>query len=158
MSNYKIGLGGLQIQRDHYTHGDNIEFEFKEATLQLNKNGGHIFITGNIEIWNDTRQEPEKKLYVSLSEVEEEPAIASIVATKKESKVNTSLKVESFKLLVYPNSFDTQINVNFYLEKAVSISVTDMQGRITYKKNNLSFNKGTQTYSFNNNFHLALIF
>lgn len=141
---------------DHYSQGKKIELEFKEATLQLNQSNGKTFITGNIQMWNSTRQEPDKKIYISLSEVSEQnaPAVLASNSNKEGIMSNTLQKAEDFKLMAYPNPFDTQINLNFYIENAgqANLMVTDMQGRVVYKKSNLSFAKGAQNYSFSNSF------
>lgn len=134
---------------DHYSRGKLMEFEFKEACLQVNNLEGQVYINGNLQLWSKERQEPDKKLYLSLQEVNSPP---QQMATQQQNKLDPTLandELHLHRLAAYPNPFQNEVNLSFYLEEdaKVTISIVNMQGIKVQQHKGLNFSAGKNQYS-----------
>lgn len=130
-----------------------MEFEFKEARLQVNNLDGQVYINGNLQLWSKERQEPHKKLYLSLQEVKAKQPKQMVA--QQQSKLDPTLLNDELiaqKLEAYPNPFQNEVNMSFYLEQdaKVTISLLNMQGVKVQQEKGLSFKAGKNQHTLTN--------
>ncbi len=113
---------------NHYSPVKPLLYEFRDAKLQvLGVEGQLLTLAGNVTLWNVQQREPENPVYISLTKKATLPV-----------EVINGEQLPIFKnLAIYPNPFNQQFTVEFNLEKQshVNIELSDVNGKILYKRN-----------------------
>ena len=94
---------------------------FKQANLQLDKIGDSVYLSGNIQQFIPSRNEPAKPLFLAL--------------VRSKASTGNSLKyVEEPPLRAYPNPFGSTISIDFELKEAsnVTTELLTMDGKVVY--------------------------
>ncbi len=73
------------FRTDHYSPHQPVLFSFRQARLQVIKQGDSVYLSGNIQLWSPQRNEPEKPISVSLHRIQG--------AKEELSPINDSLKI-----------------------------------------------------------------
>ena len=91
----------------------------KQANLQLDKIGDSVYLSGNIEQFIPSRNEPSKPLYIAL--------IRTIASNKE-------ILVKETPLRAYPNPFGSNITIDFELKETckVTTQLLTMDGKVVY--------------------------
>ena len=91
---------------------------FKNATLQLDKIGDSVYLSGNIQQFIPNRNEPSKPLYLALVR----------------TKLDNSKLVSQELLKAYPNPFNNIINIDFELKETCTVStqIVTLEGKVIY--------------------------
>ena len=141
-------------KQDHYNIKAPNRLRFKNASLQLVSITDSVYLAGNIHLYSNTYNEPEKPMYVILTKLPSKLSKVEKSDVFAKSKVNTpaDLNIESdvINLLAYPNPFRNSCNIAFNLEKdgVVTIKLADLSGRVLYHKKE-QFSKGKHTSVLN---------
>ncbi len=114
-------LNTSQLLTDRYLPGRQGTYTFKDARLQLNAKDDSVFLSGNVDVYSEQMQEPEKPITLVLVRVADKPVKAADVQ-------------EGILLSVYPNPFTDVLNVSFALSRPrkVNTLLYDMEGRLVY--------------------------
>lgn len=102
---------------------------FQKAFLQLNHSDTTVYLSGNIQEFIPTRNEPSKPLFLALQRVE-----------ASNNKGNINLSNEDGSLLVstplhaYPNPFGANLTIDFELKETckVSTQLITLNGKVVY--------------------------
>jgi len=120
------------IHTDRYSRHYAKKWKFNNAILEKTETDSISYLTGNIRQYDVKQKEPGKPLYVSL---------------QKNKFSQSTIQTEEF-FITYPNPFDGEINILFYLENEqnVKFSVYGINGKL-YDSQNLGLLKaGTHNY------------
>ena len=118
---------------DHYHTTAPANYEFRNAHLQIAKAADTVLLSGNLQLWSLTQNEPEKPIYITLSRIK---AFASY--DEKDAKTNDADRdslVTGF--VAYPNPFSNNFSVKFTTRKKVSGTLTlteELSGKLIYRK------------------------
>jgi hypothetical protein len=123
-------------RKDHYSPNLAISYNFQNAKLNILQQEDSIYIAGNIEMFSPYRGEPSKPIFVILSR----PALKQLE--------NVDLQLTAF-----PNPFNSQINAQFNLPKAASVSVQlyNINGELKYTNEAGILQKGYYSLTISNN-------
>lgn len=126
---------------DHYNTKSPNNLEFKNAQLQLMKNGDTVFINGNLQLYSDKHKEPEKPMYIMLTRVSKSSG----------NENNFSSKADSVHFIVFPNPFTSNLQVRYTLKHPalVSLLVSNLlNAGIIYKSAAQLMSAGEHTSTF----------
>jgi hypothetical protein len=147
-----IVFNGTSYSKSHHYRPKGELLEFKDASLQLMKNGDIVYLTGNLKLWSPARNEPGKPAYIRLTrifadEIKSEHKNSTMLA--ETHRYDGSLQSQS-QLFTYPNPFTNQLTVSFSLDSAakVTISLISVSGVILSKKQNISLGPGKHMHVF----------
>ena len=128
---------------DHYSLETPIQYQFKNASLQVVKQKDSVYLAGNIQLWSVNRKEPEKPLFISL--VKKSDGVRSISTLAAQSPEVKNAAITEF--IVYPNPFAGSVQVNFSLEQDgnVGVNIADLSGRIVYSNTSKRLTAGKQS-------------
>ncbi|QEK52460.1 T9SS type A sorting domain-containing protein [Pedobacter aquae] len=126
---------------DHYSAKKEVDFVFKNAQLQLLNLSDSTYLAGNIQLWSNYHNEPEKPMYVSL--------VKKANLTIEQPKLDIQI---SQNLTVYPNPFSNSLSFNILLEKEslLNIALTSIDGKILYTET-LKMPTGQQSHTLQAN-------
>ncbi len=113
----------MQYSKTNHYSQDKVELAvFKQANLQLDKIGDSVYLSGNINQFIPSRNEPAKPLFLAL------------VRTKAATGSNANNYVAEQPLRTYPNPFGNTITLDFKLEKTCNVStqLLTMDGKVVY--------------------------
>lgn len=105
---------------------------FKQATLQLNRIGDSVYLSGNLEEFIPHRNEPSKPLYLALV---------------RTSKCLNQVVTNEEPLHVYPNPFVSKITLDFELKEntKVSTELRRLDGKVIYSIPACTLSAGSYT-------------
>lgn len=127
-----IRADGLSFKRDG-AFGEEVIWELKSITFMETEVGEDTYLFGDAVIWSPELKEPGEKVQIVLY---------------KGPKSTSNTLTESFdvdQLKAYPNPFNQQVNIEFYLQdnSTVSLYITDENGQIVKSVlNNENLEKG----------------
>jgi hypothetical protein len=99
---------------DHYNQTSANQLEFKNASLQLIRNNGMVYLQGNLQLFSETHNEPEKPEFVLLVRT----------ASLPDSIDNKSdLTADSAQFTAYPNPFTDRIQFQYNLRQACTVQL-----------------------------------
>lgn len=123
---------------EHYNGNKPVNYEFREAKLQLVQSQESLFLVGNLQLYNIKERENEKPMYLIL---EQKQATTSDVPEIISS------------VLIYPNPVINDFNLSFDLAKAadVTMKIYNMAGRELYNEQWRNLEQGKQIKTLNLN-------
>ncbi|MES2239431.1 MAG: T9SS type A sorting domain-containing protein [Bacteroidota bacterium] len=123
---------------EHYNGNKPVNYEFREAKLQLVQSQESLFLVGNLQLYNIKERENEKPMYLILEQ--------------KQAKTSHVPEVIS-SVVIYPNPVLNDFNLSFDLAQAadVTMSIYNMNARELYSEQwkNLEQGKQTKTLDLN---------
>jgi hypothetical protein len=139
---------------DHYHSGKPVTWNFKKATLQVNKTDSAVNLIGNIQMYTPDYMEPGKPMYINLSRDLYNNNFP-IGGLQKNRKKDAAL-VHDVK--IFPNPFNNEFRVIYTLkeESEVNIEMYSMSGKLLYKSNFGTMPAGENTHSVNLNIPAGL--
>lgn len=110
-------------QKDHYNQKRPGSYGFRQAALNKITTADSVFLAGNVQLWSNSMNEPEKPVFISLTKVK-----AAITAT------TDNRDGARRRLVAYPNPFDQFFRLQFTLERksVCVVSLLDINGRTLY--------------------------
>ena len=139
-------------KKDHYHTVEPKVFEFRDARLQLVKQGDTVFLAGDVQLYSLEDKEPGRPTYISLvrnianhSAITTRPSSEQEMQDKGLKDITPSLA--EFK--AYPNPFNKSLKVSFLLAEPaeVKITLTDMNGKTVYSSQPVHFKQGMHEQS-----------
>lgn len=128
------------MHSDHYNRQRPNVFRFKDALVQLITRNDTIMLAGNIQLFSLVHNEPEKPMYISLTNTStQQKVVAPFIGDKTEP---TTLQ----RLIAYPNPFKNNVQVDFNVARAgmVTLCIYDASGRQVYTQQSM-MSEGIQT-------------
>jgi hypothetical protein len=106
-------------RKDHYNQQSANDLAFRNASLQLIKSNGMVYLAGNLRLFSINHNEPEKPEFILFARTGGLP-------DSLDSK--SDLAADSAQFTAYPNPFINRIQVQYALQKActVRMMVTDL--------------------------------
>lgn len=127
--NATLTKDGLQFKEMAYDKADYwsgkqlIKFDINNASLKRIKNTDGYFLTGNVDMYNSSKKEPEKPLQLVLQRIKKGQNVGSI-----------SFNDNNQSLIVFPNPFTDILNIEFSLAKSSNVEarIITVDGKIIY--------------------------
>jgi len=118
---------------DHYNRQRPNVFRFRNARLQLLNRNDTVLLAGNIQLFSLVHYEPEKPMYISISNVPARQKVAAPYISGND-ETNPRQRLEAF-----PNPFKNSVQVNFYVQRqgSVTLSIYDTAGRQVYTQQSM---------------------
>lgn len=135
-------------RKDHYSHDSAINYEFKNAALNIVRKGDSVYLAGNIYMFSPDRKEPSKPLFIALTRATVTNTDSSTIKKQYTGLTDSSNQTAAAKLLsVYPNPFDSYVNVQFRVNRSgnVGIELYNVAGVEVYRKPSQALGIGTYT-------------
>ena len=120
---------------EHYSPFKPVNFQFREARLQLAKNGSNMFISGNLQLYSLKLREPEKPIYISLTKTRLSEKSANTLANTEEA-VNDQVLSKPQEFKVFPNPFSNTFNISFGQDKRfkTTLQIFSLAGELLFEK------------------------
>lgn len=111
---------------DHYSSGDGIAYNFKDATLNLVRKGDSVYLAGNVHLFSPERKEPSKPTLIVLQRIVSQDTHDSsfMTATLKPAQKHQQNTPPAASIIkVFPNPFTSYVNVSFKVIRPSKVSV-----------------------------------
>ena len=95
---------------DYYNKKHAVKWDFKHALLEKKDINGISYLTGNIQLYSPRTKEPEKPMYVTLQQ-----------DLSENQNFTNNQKITNSRLIVYPNPFDSELNLLFDLASSSNV-------------------------------------
>lgn len=128
-------------RNDHYSFNNPIAYDFENASLNMVRKGDTVFLAGNINMFSPDRKEPSKPLFVAVKR--------SLINEKNQDNPNEPV---ASIINVYPNPFQSLLNVDFRISEKTKISIElyNIDGTLVFrKKSGNILSPGSYTIKFN---------
>jgi uncharacterized protein len=128
---------------DHYSPRFPVTYQFENAKLQWQQKGDKIYLSGNLQMFSQQRNEPQKPVYVALTKTAGAGTGTRIINLTNDD--GSPLMPNS--LAAYPNPFSNVITVDFELKEAceVQTQLMTLEGKIVYTNSAKKLEKGNYT-------------
>jgi uncharacterized protein len=130
---------------DHYYPTEPVLYDFEKAKLKWAKIGDSVYLSGSIQMFSPSRNEPQKPLFISL--------VRKIAYSDKSTislfnEDGTPFLLKN-NIVAFPNPFTDVINVDFKLKQPciVETQILTIDGKLVYRNNGGFLEAGNYTIS-----------